>query len=86
LSVVSRFADLDDGRRREVRNLFPVDPQHPADRRLVHARRKPRDQALEVACELRARADEPDASSRLIFERRCPLGGGWQRDEAPSIE
>ena len=39
----------------------PVDPQHPLDRRLVGPRRQPRDQALEVARELRARPGERDA-------------------------
>ena len=39
----------------------PVDPQHPLDRRLVGARRQPRDEAFEVACELRPRTGERDA-------------------------
>ena len=39
----------------------PVDPEHPLDRRLVGPRRQPRDQALEVARELRARPGERDA-------------------------
>ena len=36
----------------------PIDPQHPLDRRLVGPRREPREQALEIARELRPRAGE----------------------------
>ena len=41
----------------------PVDPEHPLDRCLVGARRQPRDEAFEVARELRAWAGERDALS-----------------------
>jgi hypothetical protein len=39
----------------------PVDPQHPLDRRLIRPGRQPRDQALEVARELRPRPGERHA-------------------------
>jgi hypothetical protein len=39
----------------------PVDPQHPLDRRLVRLGSQPRDQALEIAGELRPGTGERDA-------------------------
>ena len=47
----------------------PVDPQHPLDRRLVGPRRQPRDQALEVARELRPRAGR---TARPRYAPRAP--------------
>lgn len=38
----------------------PRDPAQSGDRRLVHLRGQPRDQVIEVACEMRARASERD--------------------------
>jgi hypothetical protein len=50
----------------------PVDPEHPLDRCLVRPGREPRDEAFEVARELRARAGERDALGT------CPVLGAPQ--------
>ena len=47
----------------------PIDPQHPLDRRLVRPGRQPRDQALEVARELRPRPGERDALGPRTMNR-----------------